>query len=85
MAVSKGKGDGGTRERTGNPYRCKVCGSLASRDLYCGPCRDKLDTTEDYSLGRKEYYDHFGNKPEPFSKKGYGIVDKDYGIKRKAW
>jgi hypothetical protein len=85
MAVSESKTDGGKKQVRGNPYRCKICGYLASSDGYCAPCREKVNTAEEYSLKRDNFYDHFGNKPEPFSRAGYGVVKKDYGILKRKW
>lgn len=76
------------KKTRGNPYRCKVCGDLASSDSYCSPCRQKLGVEEDYPLDREVYYGYGGSfgRTEPFfSRKGYGVVKSDYGITRKRW
>ena len=72
----------------GNPYRCKICGNLASADYYCGPCRENIEAEQDYALNRKEFFNYggaYGRKTPFFSQKGYGIMSKDYGIARKKW
>jgi hypothetical protein len=69
----------------GNPYRCKICGNLASVDEYCTPCRQKVEADEDYPLDRKVFFDHTGRDSTPFSKDGFKIIKKDYGITRKRW
>ena len=88
MAVSSSEGSTGKRSSKGNPYRCKVCGNLASSDLYCSPCRAKNEADEDYPLDRKTYFGYgsgLGRDGPFFSKKGFGVVKKEYGIARKRW
>ena len=88
MAISSGERSTGKTENRGNPYRCKICNNLASADLYCTPCRTKLEAEEDYPLDRKVYKDYggsFGRKTPFFSRDGFGVVKKDYGITKKRW
>lgn len=78
-----------SKKRThGNPYRCKICGNFASSDFYCSRCRENIEADQDYPLNRKVYFNYggnFGRKTPFFSREGYGVVSKEYGIAKKRW